>query len=169
MNAGQMGRGRRPQPGQAGAGQRRFRSTGIARAARPLDQPVVHQAVDESGDAALGQEERVGEASHPEAVIRRLGQVEEGLVLLQGQRMTTAQVLVELARQSSMGMQERPPRTKVQGMGRSRWRPDSHGHIVPDGGCMANKTKTSGPRGEVRPLHVMVERVGWLDLDRRAS
>ncbi len=126
-DAGQVRRGRGSQAGQPGSGQGRLGTPRITGAARPLHETILDEAIHESGDPALGEQERIGEATHAKPAFRRLGQVEERLVLLEGQCVPAAKVIVEASGDAGMGAQERAPGPKVQ-VARSRAEAVSVGH-----------------------------------------
>lgn len=112
-DAVEVRRGGRPEPGEARPGERRLGAASVARTTRPLDEPVIDEAVDEACDAALGQQQRVGEPAHAEPLCRRLGELEQGLVFLKRQCVAVTQILVEPPRDASVRTHERPPRTEV--------------------------------------------------------
>jgi D-hydroxyproline dehydrogenase subunit beta len=93
--------------------QDRFRTTGVARAGRSLDEPIEHQAIDEPGDAALAQDHAVGELAHADPTIGRVGDGQQGVVFGQGQVVFRAQLLVEATCDAGVRGQERAPRLEA--------------------------------------------------------
>ena len=82
----------------------------LASSSTRATKPVVDQAVDQSRRPALRQRQRVGQAAHPQPALRRLGQDQEGDVLLERQAVLGAEVLVQPARDVGLGADERAPR-----------------------------------------------------------
>ena len=128
-----MGWRGRPKTGQAERGQGRLRPAGVARAARPFHQAIVHEPVHEPGHAALRQQERIRQPAHPETPVGGLGKVKERLVLLEGESVEDAEVLVKAPRDTSVGAQEGSPRCQLGvTAGRARGLLGvRHGRIVP--------------------------------------
>ncbi len=85
------------QPAKAGRREDRLGAAGVRHARVTLDRPIRDQAIDEARNPASAQEDLVGELMHPEPPSRRLGELEEGVVLGQRQVVLGTQVLVEEA------------------------------------------------------------------------
>ena len=121
-DAGEVGRGGGTQAGQPGPGEGRLGAAGVARAARSFDEPVVDEPVHQARHAALGQQQRIGEASHAEPPVGRLREVEERLVLLEGEGVPAPEILVEAPGDPRMGAQEGAPGPQVEVPRVRRWR-----------------------------------------------
>ena len=95
-----------PQASQAGLGEDRLGAAGVDEAGTPLDEAVGDEPVDQTGHAALAQDHPVGQLAHPHPATRRLGDVQQGVVLGEREVMLGAQVLVQAPRHASMGLRK---------------------------------------------------------------
>ena len=100
----------RPQPIEALLCELGLGAPGVARTGQTLHEAVLYKAIDQPRGAALGQDQDLGEAAHPQPSIGRFGEEEEGDVLLVRQAVLGSQVLVEAARELGVRAHERPPR-----------------------------------------------------------
>ena len=129
---GQVRRRRGTQKSQPGAGESCLGATSVAGATRPLDQTIIDQSIDESGHAALGKQKRIGQSAHAQLSTRRLGEVEKGLIFLERQGVSGAQVLIQTAGQAGMRVQERAPRSEIHVVGAGGGGAlCGHSHILP--------------------------------------
>ena len=99
----------RPALGQDGLGTAR-----IGEAGAPLDETVVDEPVDQARDAALAEEDLVGQLAHPDPPSGRLGDRQQRVVLGERQVVLRAQLLVEPARDARVREQERAPRGEAR-------------------------------------------------------
>ena len=110
VDAAQVGPRRLSQARQAGLGEDGLRAAGVDQAGTPLDEAVGHEPIDQPGHAALAQDHPIGQLAHPHAPTRRLGDVEERVVLGERQVVLGAKVLVEAARHAGVRLEEGAPR-----------------------------------------------------------
>ena len=133
-DAAQVGPRGRPQAGQAALGEDRLGAARVGQAGAALDEPVADEAIDQPGDAALAEQDLVGELAHPDPPARRLGDRQQRVVLGEREVVLGAQLLVHAAGDPGMGEQERSPRGEARvagGQRSSRGLGDGHGGMLP--------------------------------------
>ena len=109
IDAAQVRAGGPPEALQSGARQDGLRAAGVGQARVPLHQAVQHQPIDETGDAALAEDHAVGQLTHPDPPLRRVGDGQERVVFRERQVVLGAQLVVEPPRDTSVRLQEGAP------------------------------------------------------------
>ena len=99
-----------PEPFKTGRGEQRLGASRVGRALSPLYQVACHEAVDQTGDAALAQLQRIRQRAHPKPAAVGLRKKEQGPVLRQGQLVLSPEVVVEATPDPGVGDEERAPR-----------------------------------------------------------
>ena len=94
---------------QAGGRQHGLGPAGIGHAGVPLHEAVGHETVDESGHAALAEQDLIGEPAHADPPVRGVRDVQQRVVFRERQVVLGAQLVVEAARDAGVRQQERPP------------------------------------------------------------
>jgi polyisoprenoid-binding protein YceI len=84
-------------------------SATIGLAADALDVPIGDQAIDQPGRARTREQEPIGEVAHPQPPIVRRGQLDEDVVVDEGQIMLVHELALELPGKARVRAQERVP------------------------------------------------------------
>jgi hypothetical protein len=109
-NTLEVRRGRLPESVESRVGQHRFLTSGVGCTRAPLDRACGFEPIHQPGHTAPRQDDPLGEDVHPDAPSGRVGNLEEGVVLGQGQAVGRLELLIETPGDPCMRRQEAPPR-----------------------------------------------------------
>ena len=115
-------------------GEDRLGAARVGEAGAALDEAVADEAVDQARDAALAEQDLVGELAHPDPPVGRLGDRQQRVVLGEREVVLGAQLLVQAPGDPGMREQERSPRGEARvagGQRSSRGLGDGHGWMLP--------------------------------------
>ena len=113
-----------PQAIQSASGEDGLRAASVRRARAPLDQAITNQAIDQSRDATLAEQDLLGEEAHPDPSVRGLGDVQQRFVFSERDVVLGAELFIHSAGNTGVGDQEGAPRREILVVGQP---------LLPDG------------------------------------